>query len=227
MSSGTFAFNYVKELRKHFELHADDSIAPAMKAYMRSQFEFMGLKSPVRKEASKEFLKSHTHPAKEDLKEVIEELWIQPEREFQYFGMELFYSYRKLYEVKDIQLLEFMITTKSWWDTVDFIATAIVGAYMKMFPRQIPAVTVGWNRSSNFWLQRTSLLFQLKYKGETDTQLLSSYIKHLIGSEEFFIRKAIGWVLREYSKTDPNFVKKFVEENTLSTLSKKEALKRM
>lgn len=86
-------------------------------------------------------------------------------------------------------------------------------------------LTTRWMNSDNMWLQRTCLLFQLKYKTSTDTQLLSSFIKPLSSSNEFFIRKAIGWALREYSKTDPDFVIQFTKENTLSGLSEREALK--
>ena len=120
---------------------------------------------------------------------------------------------------------EFMIINKSWWDTVDMIASHLVGTHFKRFPGLIPAYTEKWMASGNFWLQRTALLFQLKYKKETDVELMSDLIKRLAGEKEFFIRKAIGWVLREYSKTDPEIVINFVENQQLSNLSRTEALK--
>lgn len=124
-------------------------------------------------------------------------------------------------------MMEFCLTHKSWWDSVDHIASEWLGSYFKQFPEKIAAVTGKWNRSDNIWLQRSSIMFQKSYKKDTDTVLLASYILHCKDSDEFFIRKAIGWALREYSKTDPGWVKKFVQQQALSPLSKREALKRI
>jgi 3-methyladenine DNA glycosylase AlkD len=121
--------------------------------------------------------------------------------------------------------IEKLVTTKSWWDTVDFLASNAAGPWFRKFPEKKSEITSRWNASENFWLQRMSILFQLKYKAETDTKILRSYILPLMESKEFFIRKAIGWALREYAKTDPKFVSKLVKELPLSPLSKKEAMK--
>jgi 3-methyladenine DNA glycosylase AlkD len=148
-----------------------------------------------------------------------------PERDFQYFAVELLMKCKKQWNKNDIRLFEKLIINKSWWDTVDFIANQVTGPWFKLYPDQIVPVTGKWNKSKNIWLQRMSLLFQLKYKKETDTELMFEYICHLSGSEEFFVQKAIGWVLREYSKTNPGIVKKFISENDLKPLSKREGLK--
>ena len=132
---------------------------------------------------------------------------------------------KKLWVKQDIQLFEKLIVEKSWWDTVDYLANHIIGPWFKKYPESIPAITSRWNKSKNIWLQRSSLLFQLKYKKETDTALLKSYILNLVGSKEFFVKKAIGWVLREYSKTNGDYVRKFVKDHPLQPLSAKEALK--
>jgi len=124
-----------------------------------------------------------------------------------------------------ISVIEFMITNKAWWDTVDMIATHHVAALFRRFPEMIPVYTKKWLNSQNIWLQRTALLFQLKYKDKTDTTLLFDMIRKLAGHKDFFIRKAIGWVLREYSKTAPDAVIQFIDQNQLSPLSKREALK--
>jgi len=124
--------------------------------------------------------------------------------------------------IKDYQ---FLIINKSWWDTVDYIASNLVGPYFRIYPEKIAPVTSHWMESRNMWLQRTCLLFQLKYRGDTDTGLLTGFIEQLKDSKEFFIRKAIGWSLREYSKTNPEFVISFVRNNHLSGLSEREALK--
>ena len=123
--------------------------------------------------------------------------------------------------------MEYCLLNKSWWDTVDCIASEWLGPYFKMFPEKIQSVTLSWNTSSNKWLQRSSIMFQKAYKKNTDTELLVKYILHCSKSKDFFIQKAIGWALREYSKTDSEWVKQFVNKNELATLSKREALKRI
>jgi 3-methyladenine DNA glycosylase AlkD len=129
-------------------------------------------------------------------------------------------------EKERIHLYEWAILERSWWDTVDFISGTLVGWHMRMYPDLILPFTRKWMDSGNIWLQRSSLLFQLKYKKDTDTDLLSSYIQELKDSKEFFIRKAIGWILREYSKTNPSWVEKFINNNPdLSGLSKREGMK--
>jgi 3-methyladenine DNA glycosylase AlkD len=160
----------------------------------------------------------------EELKVITHELWHLAEREYQYFAMELLIYNKKVWEASMVKLFEFCIVNKSWWDTVDFIATDCCGSYFKLFPDKI-SITKNWNRSENMWLQRSSLLFQNKYKEQTDAAMLSDYILHLSREKDFFIRKAIGWCLREYSKTNAAWVIEFVGRNNLSSLSKKEALK--
>jgi len=124
-----------------------------------------------------------------------------------------------------LQLAEFMITHKSWWDTVDLVATKIAGTALSASPELIPAYADRWISSENIWLNRSALLFQLKFKKATGTNLLFSYILKCASMHEFFIRKAIGWALREYSKTTPDLVRTFVESQKLSPLSRKETLK--
>jgi 3-methyladenine DNA glycosylase AlkD len=137
----------------------------------------------------------------------------------------LLMEYIKKPEKDIIGLLEFMIVNKSWWDTVDGIAGWLVGPLFKKCPELIEPKTTQWMNSGNIWLQRTCLLFQLNYKKSTDTELLFCFIEELSGDTSFWIRKAIGWVLREYSKTNPDAVLKFVNSHQLSSLSRKEALK--
>ncbi|MCK5077528.1 MAG: DNA alkylation repair protein, partial [Calditrichia bacterium] len=115
--------------------------------------------------------------------------------------------------------------TKSWWDTVDFIATNLVGPLFEKYSELIIPYTKKWMDSGNIWLQRTSILFQLKYKEKTDFKLIIGFIQQCSSSNEFFIQKAIGWILREYSKTDASTVIEFVKNNKLAPLSEREALK--
>ncbi len=216
---------FINLLTSEFQNKANSKIASEQKAYMRNQFEFFGLKAPVRREIQKPFLVKQYLPEKSQVNELVKLLWKQPQRDFQLFGQELVFKYVKQFEIKDIEVLEFMITNKSWWDTVDFIAYKLVGAYFKMFPNEIEAKINNWLSSENIWLQRTALLFQLKYKKDVNTKLLSTIINALLGTNEFFINKAIGWVLREYSRTNPQWVIDFVSETALHNLSRREALR--
>lgn len=158
---------------------------------------------------------------------VVKTLWQKPEREYQYAAQELAAKYLRHSDKRDIDLFEWMITTKSWWDTVDFIASTIVGNYFKHFPDQLPEKNEDWLHSGDIWLQRTTLIFQLKYKEKVDEQLLVDNIRRLNGTNEFFINKAIGWALREYGKVNPEWVSDFTNQNNLSNLSRREALKRL
>ena len=164
-------------------------------------------------------------PDRTAIEEIIREIWILPQREYQYFAMELLEKYVKRSDETIVPLLEYMILTKSWWDTVDKIASHLVGGFFRQHKECIESYTEKWMYYGTMWLQRTALLFQLRYKKETDTDLLYSYIQALASSQEFFIQKAIGWALREYSKSDPEAVYNFVNKVTLAPLSRREALR--
>ena len=204
---------------------ADVEKAVAMKAYMKNQFKFLGIPTPERRKILKEHLKQNLIKDEPGLNDVVKELWMLPEREFQYCSMETLLFYKRLWQQGTIEVIECLITGKSWWDTADFIAYDCAGTYFKMFPDSIKSITGRWNHSNHIWLQRSSLLFQKSCKKMTDTQLLSKYILHIASSKEFFIQKAIGWILREYAKTDAEWVRNFVKNNTLAPLSQREAMK--
>jgi 3-methyladenine DNA glycosylase AlkD len=217
--------DFLSPLQKTFQQYANPTRAEGAKAYLLNQFEFYGIPMAERRKLSKDFIKTNPLPIIREVEKIVKQAWQLPEREWQYFAIELLAHYKKQWKVSTIKIIEYCITHKSWWDTVDAIADAWAGEYFKIFAEQSIRVTGKWNRSENMWLQRSSLLFQKRYKQQTDTALLSKYIQHLSSSNEFFIRKAIGWILREYAKTNPAWVKKFVEENDLSALSRREALK--
>jgi len=217
--------HYISAIAKLFKQHANAENAAGAKAYMRNQFEFFGLKAATRQSISKNYMKNGL-PAYADLEVIVKELWQLPEREFQYFAIDLIAAMRKQWTTEIIKLIEYVLVNRSWWDTVDHAASDLTGPYFKLFPHQINKVTSKWNQSENFWMQRSSIMFQKKYKKETDAPLLSKYILNHTQSNEFFIQKAIGWALREYGKTDPAWVKKFVQQHKLAPLSAREALKR-
>ena len=218
---------YISRLNESFQQKSDEEIAFSMAKYMKGKFPFFGIKGPVRKEITKAFVSKNGLPLKDHFDEFIHGIWEIPHRELHYTGMEIAEKYKKQFIAKDIYWMEFMIVNQSWWDTVDFIATHLVGNLFKMFPDLIPEWNNRWISSENMWLRRTAILFQLKYKEKTDKDLLYSNIIECSGEKEFFIRKAIGWSLRELSKTYPEEVRRFVDKNKISGLSRREALKRI
>ena len=218
---------FIEPIYQAFQKKSNATNAVEMKAYMLNKFEFFGIKSPDRDAIVKPYLRTNNLKNFAELDQVIKELWEMPERELQYFAIDIFTSHKKLWSQSSIKLIEHCIIHKSWWDTVDGIASDWLGVHFNQFSEQTFLITSQWNKSNNIWLQRSSILFQKSYKKNTDTALLASYILHLKDSKEFFIRKAIGWALREYSKTNPEWVIAFVANNKLSPLSEKEALKRV
>lgn len=217
---------YVLSLKTLFEQNADPAQAGPMKKYMRGQFEYLGIKTPVRAALQKEFIQQNRLPPLDQLDSISRDLWSLPQREFQYTATSFLGKLENKLEPEFITTLEYMIVTKSWWDTVDTIAGNTVGSQFKRFPKVKEKYLKKWRKSDNFWLRRTTLLFQLGYKKDTDFDLLCEIIKENLGSDEFFINKAIGWALRQYAWTNPAPVKKFVKATKeLSPLSRREALK--
>lgn len=216
---------YIQPLVKVFEAHADETKVEAMERYMLNQFKFYGIKAPLRQELTRAHVKIYGLPDRKELQRVIRSLWLQPQRELQHAAMDLAFRSKKQLDQDFVKTIEYMVLNKSWWDTVDMIASNIAGPLFAKFPELVAQYPDKWIRSDNMWLQRTAILYQLKYKDATDTKRLFSYIQICIDSQEFFIRKAIGWVLREYSKTDAETVKNYVGSVKLSPLSHREALK--
>jgi 3-methyladenine DNA glycosylase AlkD len=217
--------NYLNLLHEKMQAAKNPERAEWSKKYLKDQFEMIGLDAISRKEIFRTFIAEKGLPEINKLEQISRELWQQDEREYQYIAIEIINKLSKRLREEDIQWIEKLIITKSWWDTVDGIAVWICGKYFQLYPSQIIPVTSAWMNSGNMWLQRSSLLFQLKYKKNTDTVLLSLYILKLSNHKDFFIRKAIGWILREYSKTNKEFVREFINSNNLSPLSFREASK--
>jgi 3-methyladenine DNA glycosylase AlkD len=217
--------HYVEELRILMNANANRQYALAMKKYLRNKFEFFGINSPLRKELFRKYVKENGWPEIAAIEMICKELYSQPEREMHYFAMEMIERNIKKLNRSDIKLFEFMIVTNSWWDTVDFIAASALGKFFRNYPDLIDQVTKVWMDSGNIWLQRSCILFQLKYKKSTNTELLFDYIDKLKSSDEFFIKKSIGWSLREYSKHNPEEVILYTDRTILKPLSRKEALR--
>ena len=218
---------YVASLKTLFEHNANPAQAGPMKKYMRDQFEYLGIKTPQLRELMKQFLAENGSPPINDLDTILRDLWSLPQREFQYAATGLLSRSEKQLPARFIKTIEYMIVTKSWWDTVDTISGGTLGVHFKRFPEVREKYLAKWRLSDNFWLRRAAILFQLNYKKETDFDLLCEIIRENLDSQEFFINKAIGWSLRQYARIDPKAVKKFVKSTPLQPLSRREAMKHL
>ncbi|NLJ94671.1 MAG: DNA alkylation repair protein [Clostridiaceae bacterium] len=203
---------------------SDPETSAKMSAYMRDQFEFLGVPADKRRAASvKQFENAQDEGAVDW--EFVEACWEQVFREFQYAAIDYLVLMIPFYVEDDFEKIEALIIDKPWWDTVDGFHKIVAGIVQK-FP-QFKENILEWSKDENIWLRRSAIIFQLSLKEKTDTELLSEIIKNNFGTEEFFINKAIGWALRQYGKTDPDWVNEFIKENKqdLSTLSYREATK--
>lgn len=217
-----------QDIIETFKREENKERAVQMKDYMRGQFEYFGLISPLRKELSKVYLREVPKEGRETVYQIIKELWEQEFREAHYLAQELFLKVAKKLLVKeDLVFINYMIITHSWWDTIDFIAPKICKVYFEKFPEKRDEWIEFCITSENIWLQRASLLLHLKQKEDVDFECMFSTILRLNHTKEFFLNKAIGWLLREYSKKHPQLIEDFIEENkeSLSNLSIREGSK--
>ena len=155
---------FINSLEKEFNNHSNKIIAKSQKAYMRNQFNFYGLTASQRREIQKPILKEHFASLKPNIEKLTKTLWKKEQRDYQYLAQELVLQNAQQFKISDIHLFEFMIKNKSWWDTIDFISPKILGFYFKLYPETIEKQIEKWILSNNIWLQRSCLLFQLKYK---------------------------------------------------------------
>lgn len=217
--------NELRYLVTLFEEKRNEENSIPMKKYMKNHFPFLGIKTPLRRELMKKFY-AETSILKDEFKPtLVKLLWKMDEREYQYAAVD--YINRSLKKINSTHLLlmEKLIMTKSWWDTVDLLAAHPVGKIAKEYPEIIEESIEGWAAGDHLWLRRTAILYQLRFKVETDEAKLYRYILLNADSKEFFIQKAIGWALREYSKTNPTSVGQFIAQNPLPKLSIREGSK--
>ncbi|BBN98145.1 DNA alkylation repair protein [Sporolactobacillus terrae] len=215
----------LQPLLRSFAAKQNQENARAMARYMRDQFPFFGIKTPERRAAVRDFIKQYGLPEANQIEIAVKTLWSHPNRECHYAALDLLVRLKKQLNREHLPLLEWMITSKSWWDTVDCIAPQCCGPLFARDPQLIQRYAEPWIISDHLWLRRAALLFQLKFKAQTDEALLFRYILLNADSDQFFIKKAIGWALREYAKTAPDTVGRFIHEHPLKPLSKREGLK--
>ena len=215
----------IPDLRKKLEAQGNSRIASEMSKYLKDQFEMFGIMAKPRYELFKSFLSEKGFPGLDEISPLMKEAFDQPEREFHYFGIYLYEKSSKWLSKNHIEDIHYMITTHSWWDTVDYAISKTLSPVVLRNKELISSKMEAWNSNENIWLVRSSILFQLKWKTETDFELLSRFITNHMNSKEFFIQKAMGWALREYSKTDQLAVESFISEQDLPSLTKREGLK--
>lgn len=230
--------NIIEEFRQY----KNEENAEKQAAYLRHQFEFIGLKTPERRLLAKDFLKEKKADRQIDW-ELVFEFWNLPEREFQYLALDYLHQMKKWFIFDDMEKIKKLIVSKSWWDTVDAL-DELVGHLLLTGRKQatendstayeqVETLVKEWAQAENFWIRRIAIDCQLSFKNQTDLELLSYNIeKNLLGSsfaDEFFITKAIGWALRDLAKTNSAWVIKFIEEheNKMAKLSIREASKHL
>lgn len=202
----------------------DEQQAVSMSAYMRDQFLFRGIPTPLRRKLCKEYFTTAKKSKIVDWK-FIKACWENPYRELQYVAIDYLTAMQKFLTPQDVSKIKELALTKSWWDTIDGL-DRIIGNIALSYP-DVNDTLLAWSIDENIWLRRIAIDHQLLRKDKTNTELLEKIIINNLGSNEFFINKAIGWSLRDYSKTNPEWVRRFIEKYKmqLAPLSIKEASK--
>lgn len=209
---------------------ADDAKAQGMKAYLLNQFEFLGLAAPVRRAAVKAIGKVKWQSSA-DLLAAAELLWQKPEREYRYTAVDLLRQHSAKLSVNELPALQALLLQDAWWETVDGLS-AVIAEVMHAAVQQKPnaAATMDvWLKHPSHWVRRSAMLHQLGWRLDTDTARLFGYATQLADEKEFFIRKAIGWALRDYARWNPQAVTDFLVEHraSLSGLTVREAAKHL
>ncbi|WP_427923831.1 DNA alkylation repair protein [Streptomyces sp. cg40] len=216
----------LERLTATYAAAADAERAVPMRAYMKDIAPFLGLTTPVRRALSRTVLEGTPRPDETDCTAIALRCWELPEREYQYFAVDYLRSHVRHCTSGFLPVARHLVSTVPWWDTVDALASHVVGGLVAADPR-LTADMDAWIVDDDLWVARTALLHQLRYKERTDTERLFAYCLRQSGHPDFFIRKAIGWCLREYAKTDPEAVRGFLarEKGRFAPLSVREALK--
>ena len=213
-------------LSKEFKILKDEKEAVLMAKYMKNNFEFLGIHSKERKEAEKKVFKTIPKDKKEFIDfNFTDKCYDNKYREFQYAAIDYLILKKKYLNKTHIKKLKEYALKKSWWDSIDFLDRIIGNIALR--DESINNILLEWSLSDNIWLRRIAIDHQLLRKDKTNTELLEKIIINNLNNKEFFINKAIGWSLRDYSKTNPDWVRDFIERHkeNMANLSIKEASK--
>lgn len=217
--------SWVTQLQKALEKHANSENGFWMSKYMRNQFEFLGVKKPIQMQVFKQEFKDFDRSS--DFLKIASELQQLPHHEYHYLSMVLVIQMKKSWDDRIPIWVEQMTLKYPWWDITDVLAPKILGPYFLTYPDQKEIYIDRWMNSGHIWLQRLCILYPLDYKEKLNTEELKAIILQLTSSKEFFIQKAIGWILRQYARTNPGWVREFVQDHSLAALSRREALKHL
>lgn len=222
----------IRQLEELFEPFRNTKRAQTASAYLRNQFPFIGMKTEIRRTAQKSWIDSlktiedKNPDSYRDRWLIIRALWEKEERDYQHTAIDLLNSMpKKFYSEEDSVELEWLLNNKSWWDSVDSIASNYLGKWASLFPEKARKTFEKWRYHESFWLQRSCLIYQLKYKDKVDSLYLEDLIRQMNSNQEFFIQKAIGWSLRQLSKYNPEEVKRILGNNPIKGLALREASK--
>ncbi|MCO4746048.1 MAG: DNA alkylation repair protein [Proteobacteria bacterium] len=215
-------------VRAELTARADPEAAPAMAAYLKTDMPFYGVKRPALKAVTRG-AKAFKPSSREVYEQAVRALWAQPHREEKYIAIQYARAFRRYVTIDSLPLYLFMVRDGAWWDLVDEIASHLVGKVWMDERDVVGTLADQWVLDESLWIRRTALIGQLRHKADTDSARLFRYSADLAHEREFFIRKAIGWSLRQYGRTDPDAVRDFVEAqgDRLSGLSRREALKHL
>ncbi len=223
MASKTFNTRaYIKHLSAAFELLANKQVAREQSAYMKNLFPFFGIKAPERYALLKGFIAEQGLPPFDKLEEVVRGCYQQKERDFHLAAIYITGKYIKQHHKAMVPLIEVLLTNNCWWDSVDSVSSVCIRPLLLQYPELTDKLSLKWVKSGHMWLQRSALICQIGLKQHTNQKVLFRNIEALNGGKEFFINKAIGWALREYSKTHPIEVREFMSTIKLSPLSVRE-----
>ena len=212
------------DLITDLEENRNELLAESMSKYMQDKFRFVGVRGATRTEIYKKYFPDARKTKTIDW-DFVENCWNKEEREFQYAVVYYLKAMQKFLKREDISRLKYLIVTKSWWDTVDLLAKVIGSLIIRI--KGYDQIMLEWSKDSNIWLRRVAILYQLSLKDKVDKQVLDEILVNNLGDSEFFINKAIGWALRDYSKYNPEWVREFIKKNkeNMANLSIREASK--
>ena len=212
------------DLITELEEKRNELLAVSMERYMQDKFRFLGVRGATRTEIYKKYFPEARKSKAIDW-DFIENCWNKEEREFQYVVVYYLKAMQRFFKREDISRLKYLIVTKSWWDTVDLLAKVVGSLVIRI--EGYEQIMLEWSKDSNIWLKRVAILYQLSLKDKVDKQILDKILVNNLGDNEFFINKAIGWALRDYSKFDPEWVREFIKKkrDNMANLSIREASK--
>ena len=212
------------DLITDLEENRNEFLAESMSKYMQDKFRFLGVRGATRTEIYKKYFPDARKTKTIDW-DFVENCWNKEEREFQYVVVYYLKAMQKFLKREDISRLKYLIVTKSWWDTVDLLAKVIGSLVIRI--EGYDQIMLEWSKDSNIWLRRVAILYQLSLKDKVDKQVLDEILVNNLGDSEFFINKAVGWALRDYSKYNPEWVREFIKKNkeNMANLSIREASK--